>query len=154
MQIRTVDADPQPMVYVSRTATMDPGAIARVMGEAFAALGAFIGKNRIAPAGPPVAVYRMAEDGNVAIDVGFPVGKPALAKAAGEVKAGATPAGRAVKAVHHGPYDELHATYAEIGRYMNNAHLPMPKVSWEVYLTDPQTTPPGNLVTEVYFPLV
>ena len=44
-------------------------------------------------------------------------------------------------------------TYGEIMAHMKKAALPMPPMSWEVYLGDPETTPPGDLVTEIYLPV-
>lgn len=109
MKLEVVTVKGQPMLFVTRKTPM--AAIGQAMGEAFETLGAFIGRNGIAPAGPPITVYRDHAAGNVTMDVGFPVAKAALAKAAGEVKAGTTPSGKAFKAVHRGPYDRLRDTY-------------------------------------------
>lgn len=154
MDIQTVEATAQPMVYVSRDTTMAPGAIAKTVGEAFGTLGAILGMKGILPAGPPLAVYRMGDAGKVSVDIGFPVAKDALPKSNGVVKAGDTPGGRAVAATHHGPYDTIQGTCAAMSAYMEKNGLPMPSLSWEVYLSDPRTTAPQDMVTQVYFPIV
>jgi AraC family transcriptional regulator len=141
------------MVYVSRSATLKSGEIAKTMGAAFEVLGKFLHTNRVAPAGPPIAVFRTGDNQNVAVDVGFPVLQPPSSMSSGDVKFGSTPAGRALKAVHHGPYETINQTYQEIAAHIRQNHLPMPSTSWEVYRNDPQTTPPQDLVTEVYFPM-
>jgi AraC family transcriptional regulator len=73
----------------------------------------------------------------------------------GEVGAQAVPGGEFARAVHHGPYETLHETYARLcgewipaqGREIRDAP------SIEVYLNDPRGTPPDQLRTEIYVPL-
>ena len=139
MNVETVETKSQPILFLSRSSSMDPSDIGRTMGEAFGTLGAFVGKNGIAPAGPPVCIYRSWDKGKMGFDVGFPVSKGALAKAAGEVKAGETPSGKALKAIHRGAYAKLRDTYGEVEAHMKKSGIPMPSLSWEVYVGDPQT---------------
>ena len=153
MEIETVEAAARPMLYVTRGSSMDPDEIAGVMGDAFGTLGAFIGKAGIAPAGPPLAVYRDWQSDGMKIDVGFPVAPGDRAKAAGEIMAGDTPAGRALKTVHRGAYAQLRDTYAKLEAHMKEAGIPMPASAWEVYVSDPDTTPEADLLTEIYMPV-
>jgi effector-binding domain-containing protein len=155
MNIETVDTKAQPVLYVTRSSSMAPEEISGVMGEAFGDMGAFVGRAGIAPAGPPLAIYRDWDEktGTMTIDVAFPVAPGDVAKAAGEVKAGNSPSGKALKALHRGPYDTLRDTYGEIMAHMKKAALPMPPMSWEVYLSDPEATAPADLVTEIYMPV-
>lgn len=150
MQSETVRTKSLPMIYVSYQTTMDSGEIGRKMGEAFQTLGAFIGMNNIEVAGPALAVYSDYTDTGMKMDIGFPVAAAALGKATGEVKAGATPAGKAMKFVHRGPYNKLRDTYGEIEAYFKAESIPMSPVAWEVYVTDPNTTPDADLVTEIF----
>ena len=150
MTPETVTAAAQPMLYVSRTSSMEPAEIARTMSEAFGTMGAFIGKNGIAPVGPPVCIYQRWGQGTLDYDVGFPVAEAALATASGEVKAGKTPSGKALKFTHRGPYDTLRDTYTAINVHLREKGLPWPSLTWEIYVGDPQKTPPKDLVTEIY----
>lgn len=149
LQTETVETRPQPMLYVRKTAKADPATIGPAMAEAFKTLGAFIGTHGIDVIGPPLAVYRDYEGGRVTLEVGVPVAAAALGRARGEVKAGATPSGKALKVVHHGSYETLGDTYAEIEK----AGLRLEPYSWEVYPNDPSTTPAEQLVTEIFMPL-
>lgn len=154
MKTETVDLTPQPMIYVTRRTQMAPGAIQKAMGEAFQALGAFIGAKQVPVVGPPLALYRDYEpDGSFHCDVGFPVAEAGLALAEGEVKAGRTPAGRAIKAIHQGPYDTLRDSWTELEAELKKAGTPMPPIAWEVYISDPDKTPPADLKTELYLPV-
>lgn len=149
MQTETVQSPSQPMLYVRKVAPADPETIAPAMAEAFKQLGSFIGSRRIAVVGPPLAVYRDYDHGCVTLDIGVPVSPAALGQAEGDIKAGTTPAGKALKIVHHGSYETLGDTYAKIER----AGMRLTPYSWEVYPNDPSVTPPEDLVTEIFMPL-
>jgi len=150
MQIETVRIDPRPMIYVTRSASMAPEEISTVMGEAFDAIGGFIGRAGVTPAGPPLAVYRNLSDGRMDIDIGFPVAAADAAKAEGEVKSGETPSGAALKTVHRGPYATLRDTYRDMTAHIRESGLALPALAWEVYISDPAMTPEQDLLTEIY----
>jgi len=149
VQTEAVQTRSQPMLYIRKVAPADPAAIGPAMAEAFKQLGSFIGTHGIDVVGPPLAVYRDYELGRVTMDVGVPVAAAALGRAEGEIRAGATPSGKAMKIVHRGPYDTLSETYARI----EAAGMAPAPYSWEVYPNDPSTTPPDQLVTEIFMPL-
>ncbi len=120
------------------------------MNEGFAAVGAYIGKSGIVPLGPRLCIYRKWGTGALDFDIGFPVAERDLAKASGEFKAGATPSGNVTKFTHRGAYSGLRATYAAITAHLKEKGLPWPPLTWEVYVSDPQTTAEKDLVTEIY----
>ena len=151
MRIETVQTKSQPMLYVRRTSTMAPDDIGKAMGEAFGALGKYIGENQVAVAGPALAIYHDYSEQGVTMDIGFPVA--AGAEAGGEIQLGETPGGKALKAVHIGPYDTLRNTYDALGDHMKENGIATPPLSWEVYVSDPATTPPAELVTEIFMPV-
>ncbi|HWQ87046.1 GyrI-like domain-containing protein [Brevundimonas sp.] len=153
MQIETVEMEPQPMLQVTRKSGMAPVEISDVMGEAFAALGAFFARAGVTPVGPPLAVYRDWDGATMKIDVGFPVTASDAARADGEVKAARTPSGPALTAVYRGPYEGLRAAYGELEDHLKAAGLSMPPLSWEVYLNDPFTTRPEELMTRICMPV-
>lgn len=152
MQTETVHTKSQPMIFVRRTSAMAPESIGKAMAEAFDALGAFVGKNNVAVAGPALAIYHDYSETGVTMDVGLPVADGDL-KGAGEVQVGETPGGKALKAVHRGPYDKLRETYDALGKQMEESGIPTPTYSWEVYLNEPGTTPDADLVTEIFMPV-
>lgn len=88
-----------------------------VMGTSFDQLGKFMGENRVTP---------------LAVEVGFPVAEDDLAKAAGNINAGETPAGHAVKTVHRGPYETLKVTYKALENDLKTRGIVMGKVGWEI----------------------
>jgi len=154
MLIETVEAETRPMLYVSRSTSMNPQDVAATMGEAFGAIGAFIDKSGVIPAGPPLAFYHDWDEGTgrMTVDVGFPVAPRDTTKATGDVHAGQTPSGKALKTVHHGPYPKLSETYGKIEAHMKKIGLPVPSAAWEVYVSEPGT-PEDDLLTEIYMPV-
>lgn len=146
--LKSVELVPQPMIYV--TATVPMAEIPAFMGTAFAALGQFLGTSGVAPLGPPMAVYHDWHDGSSAVDVGFPVSSSDAQKATGDVLAGMTPGGHAVKVVHVGPYDDFPATYAKLEAAMKQAGIAGGSRMWEVYVNEPGATPAAELITEIY----
>jgi AraC family transcriptional regulator len=153
MKLETVTVEARPFLYVSHTIKMDPDAIRGVMDRSFRTLGAFMGKSRTAPSGPPIALYRDYAGGSVTIDLGFPVSQESLAKAGGEVKAGRTPGGKAMRVIHKGPYAKIRDTYTTVEGEMKKDGIPTPARMWEVYVSDPQKTPEAELLTEIYMPV-
>lgn len=150
MQLTAVELTPQPMIYVSTRSSMESQAIQQVVGDAFTALGKFLGEAQVTPLGPPMAIYGNWSEGQITTDVGFPVSAADAAKATGNVLAGSTPGGHAVKAIHKGSYEGMAATYAAIEAQMASAGIAQGTVSWEVYVGDPETTAAAELITEIY----
>lgn len=150
MQLNVVEAKSQPMLFVRRRCAMDMIEIGRHVGEIFGELGRFMAERQIAPAGSPLTVYSDWTSTETTIEVGFPVAARDLGRAEGDVLAGGTPAGTAIKVLHRGPYPELSATYSALEHEMSRRGVPMGPRCWEIYPVDPQTTPPAELLTEIY----
>ncbi len=74
---------------------------------------------------------------------------------AGDVGVQEIAGGEYAKALHVGPYEKLGETYAALcGQWMpQSGRTPRSSPSFEVYLNNPQTTPPEQLRTEVYMPV-
>jgi AraC family transcriptional regulator len=77
-------------------------------------------------------------------------------QATGEIGVQELPGGEYAVVTLRGPYSGLRGAY----RWMFNQWLPTsgrqlrPAPCFEVYVSDPATTPPEDLVTEIYLPLV
>jgi effector-binding domain-containing protein len=80
-----------------------------------------LGKAGIAIAGRPLTVFVETSDENFKFDAMVPIdkapeGTPATAA---DIRFGATPAGKAYRFVHKGPYDEIDSTYETITAYLD-----------------------------------
>ena len=73
----------------------------------------------------------------------------------GDIGVQAIPAGDYAVTMHHGPYEKLSETYAALcGQWLPQQGRELRlSACFEVYLNNPQTTKPEDLLTEVHVPL-
>jgi AraC family transcriptional regulator len=92
--------------------------------------------------------------GSLVIEGGVPVAAPPSLPPGDGIEALAIPAGRAVVAVHRGPYDSLPESYQQIEKWMREQGLTAAGAPWESYLTDPGERPdPATWETEIVQPV-
>ncbi|NUL82843.1 MAG: GyrI-like domain-containing protein [Armatimonadetes bacterium] len=60
---------------------------------------------------------------------------------------------KALFALHVGPYEALHDTHGALHAHVDENGLELDSYCYEIYIDDPETTPPESLRTEVYYPL-
>jgi effector-binding domain-containing protein len=121
--------------------------------RAFSATMAALQKQGRQPVGPPFAKYYGMPTKTVDVEAGFPVSAPIHDDAG--VAGGELPGGRAVEAIHVGPYEELSRTYQEVDRWMRERGLTPAEFMWESYLSDPDREPdPKTWRTQLMLPVV
>jgi effector-binding domain-containing protein len=120
----------------------------------------WLGKNRIAPGGPPLIRYlSIGNDETVDVEIGIGTSEPA---GGGKILAGSLPRGRYLTAIHHGPCDGLVnttaqlLTWAEANNVIWDNHSGPTGTVWkarvEHYLTDPEEQPdPAKWETKLAF---
>lgn len=145
-----VDVEGRPYLYVDKHSSMEPEDISAAMGEGFREVMSFMEVNGVAPAGPALAVYYTYDPNQLDVRVGFFVDEKDLAKASGDIHADSTPAGRVLTLTHHGPYSGLRDTYRELNAWVEKHKLEYSAPTWEVYVNNPQVTPPEELQTDIY----
>lgn len=102
--------------------------------------------------GPPFGFYPEMPTDTVAVEAGFPVSAPV--EAAGDVHALVLPGGRAVQAMHIGPYETMEKTYVDLQAWMSEQRLRPARGMWECYLSDPRSEPdPTTWRTRIVWPL-
>ena len=117
--------------------------------KAIAEVAKGLGKNRIAPAAPPLIRYlSIGNDETVEVEIGIGTSEPA---GGGKILPGTLPRGRYLTLIHTGPYDRLVDTTAALLEWAkaNDVTLdsqPGPagtgwKARVEHYLTDPEEQP-------------
>lgn len=126
------------------------GAIAdlpRLLGEAFDLTATAIRASGAKIAGPPFARY-LTIGTEVSAEVGFPFDGDLTPTV--RVYRTTLPGGRAVRATHIGPYDEIAGTWEAIQAWIGAQGFAIRATPWESYLTEPDAAPP---VTEIVFPV-
>ena len=145
-----VELQPQETIAVrADVAVADlPRFLARAFHEAAEAAAA----HGVEIVGPPFAFYPQMPTETVAVEAGFPVSAPAGAH--GDAHRLVLPGGRAVQAVHRGPYDTMDETYGDLQSWMAEQGLQPRAGPWECYLSDPQVErDPGMWRTRIVWPI-
>lgn len=121
--------------------------------DAFKAVNAYLQKQGIKPAGPPMTIYTSTNDTSFQFWAAVPVAEAPRDKPAGNIQVGKTTPGTAYKFIHRGSYDEMDTTYDAITNFLDEKQLDAKGLFVEQYDTDPITTPPDKLVVEVFVPV-
>jgi AraC family transcriptional regulator len=145
---RVLASTPVVFVRFRRARPEIPAAIAEGAGRSYThAHGA-----GLAIIGHPYTRFLSTGPGLLEFEVGVPLA--AAGTGAGDVEAGALPAGPAACALHAGPYDGLPESYAALERWMEAEGLRPAGAPWEAYLTDPAEHPDAaDWRTEICWPV-
>lgn len=149
-EIQITERAEQPTAGIRETVPM--AELTEFFGRAFTQTMAALEAQGAHPAGPPFGKYYGTPTSVIDVEAGFPVS--AAISPAGEVRPGTLPAGRAVEAIHIGPYDTMTSTYAEVERFIAEAGLVAEPVMWESYLSGPEEQPdPATWQTVICWPV-
>ena len=146
---RVEELPPRPVLSIrTRTRVEElPQAIGRAYGE----IAQYLGELQEQPAGPPFVAYYNMDMQDLDVEIGFPVARPLSGR--GDVQPGKIPGGTAATCLHTGPYGEIEPAYAALSAWIQDNGYEATGVAYEMYLNDPQETPPQELKTQILFPL-
>ena len=149
VNIETVELEPQPaMVVRRRVAITDFGeALADIFPRVFRHIAGAGGQ----PAGMPFMRY-FSMDG-VACDIaaGMPVREPI--PGAGDIEPHELPGGKALTALHVGPYVGVGSVWTQVMRRAGELGSEHKFGGWDVYTNDPGEVAPEELETRIYLPI-
>jgi len=152
LEIEQVLVPAQNILYVTTSSSQDPADIAAAMAKAYAEISEFMNLLDISMNGQPMAITRSWEEGGYQFDAAIPVASVPTGLS-GNIQAGLSPSGPAVRAVHRGAYDQMMPTYSKLAAYMSAHGLSQGQVSWEHYISDPGSTSEADMITHVYIML-
>ncbi len=133
----------QPTLAIrTRAAVQD---LPRVFGEVYGAIGRYLGELGEPPGGPPFAAYHNMDMQDLDIEIGFPVTRELPGR--DDIQPGQLPGGEVATCLHTGPYSSLHAAYNALTQWIEEHGYEATGVAYEVYLSDPQETPPDRQQT-------
>jgi effector-binding domain-containing protein len=150
--VETTEAEAQPLLLMPVRTANDPNAIGVALGVAYGRLSGYISAQGLEQAGPPVAIHNGEQGGALSLDAAIPVNRTDVAVAA-PIRAGSSYAGRVLKVVHTGDYAGLPAAREKVRAYLATAGLEQVGPLWEQYASDPGSTPPAELVTNIFVPI-
>jgi len=150
----TVEMQAMSFLGVSSESALDD--IAASMERSFSELNAGLSASGIAPQGPPITVYHKMDikQAQCRYTAALPV-RSDDGKQHATLDTGETPAGKAFKVVHTGPYRHLGNAWALALSDMRHAKLKANKrlAPFERYVNDPTDTAEQDLITEIFVPL-
>jgi effector-binding domain-containing protein len=145
----TLELTSRPVAYSSASAEWSNG-FNSVMSE-IAKVEAAIKKAGLTQAGHPFALFRETDDKSFQFDAMVPIaGKPETTDLSDGVKIGESPAGKAMKFLHRGAYDDIDSTYDLITAFLDEKGLESQNRFIEEYLTDTKESDDSNLEADIY----
>ena len=139
----------QPTLAVRTHASVEK--LPQVLGEAYGAIGQYLGSLGEAPGGAPFVAYYNMNMEDLDIEAGFPVTKPLPGKET--IQSSLMPAGKFATCLYKGPYNECGPAYEELSHWIQEQGYETTGVAYEFYLNDPAQTPPQELKTQIVFQL-
>lgn len=150
LEAEILRVDPVDILYISTSDRPVEGDVGASLAAAYQEISAFMQDNSIDMLSAPIAITRSWDAHNYQIDAAIPAVSADIALS-GNVRAGRSPSGTAVRVVHKGPYENMGSIYEQLSAYMAVNGLEEGRVSWEQYISDPAQTPPSELITHIYF---
>lgn len=148
-----LDASVQTMDSMVVAAVAKTGPYAGV-GQALADLYAWLGKNKVQPAGGPCGVYYTGPEvpqDSAKWEVCVPV--PAGTKGDKDVVVKTMPPAQVAMTLHVGPFVNAGATYEKLAKWIDENGYTVAGPAMVFYLSDPSTTPAESLKMNVAFPV-
>lgn len=121
----------------------------KALSEAVNRLYAAAARAKLEVAGPPMIEYLDTSGTDFRFTGYLPLKTTPATPPAGGVKLGATPAGKALRFIHQGAYEDLEGVYASIDDELAARGQTMKRVV-EEYVSDPASTQPDQMVTHIY----
>jgi effector-binding domain-containing protein/uncharacterized membrane protein len=153
--VKITEETVSPISYIGVSTTMSPEdskAVEAQMGKMYTELFTALGKSKIQPTGKAFSMYPSYSEESMEMICAVPV--DSKAKLPAKYKVMQTEGGKAIKAIHNGPYDGLEATHEQLNKYVEFKNLEVIGAPWEVYVVDPMAEKdPAKWVTEVYYPV-
>jgi effector-binding domain-containing protein len=138
----------KPTVYVKGTGAWD-SAFATI-SSALKKVKAAADKAGLKADGLPMTVFTSTDDHGFDYQAAMPLAEPPKDLPRGDIAAGQSPEGRALKFVHRGSYEDMDNTYEAITNYLDEKRLESKNVLIEQYVTDPATADEKNLVVNIF----
>jgi AraC family transcriptional regulator len=152
-EVTVKQTEPRTVAFISVKGPFDQieGTFGRLFG--------WVGQKGYAPIGPPLGIYfnspEQAPSEELLWELQCPLGTdiaPVEPDPSG-VGIKKVPGVEVASTVHKGPFDEVGKIYGILWGWINSNGYEIVGPPEEVYFSDPATTPPQELTTEIRFPV-
>lgn len=148
-KIELKDVAAQPALVVKGKAKIEE--VGPVIGEYLGKVEAYLASKKISPAGAPFTRTFNFANGVLEFEAGFPVSSKVETK--GDIIATELPKGKVATTVHIGSQEKSQDAYEAIQAWMKKNEKGEAGAPWEVYLSDPASTPEDQSKMQVFFPV-
>jgi|SRR5437867_1508665 len=155
LQVEEVQVTPMTVAYVAASCSKDHQEIAKTIGASYAQVGKFMASHKLKQASAPITIDTRWDDSGYGFDAAIPVDRAPAAPipADSPVKVKQTYSGKALKAVHTGPYVNLETTFRKLRAYAATHGYEAAAPPWDEYVSDPGNTPEVQLITHIFLPV-
>lgn len=151
-EVTEVDVTPRWIVAISDSTDMS--GLKPFFEKNFPALGKFCGSKKIQPE-PPVAFYTNFSTEKKFYTTAAMYVNDSTLKVKAPMTLQKTYAGKALKVVYKGAYENMMKAYDDIMAYMKEKGMSPNGANWEQYITDPMTEKDTTKwQTDIYFPVL
>lgn len=150
LDVAIVDVEPVDILFVPLNPHEASGGVDEGLAAAYREISALMESQSIEMLSQPMSISRSWDAENYEIDAAIPVSSTEV-ELSGNVRAGQSPSGRAVRVIHRGPYSRMPSSYAKLAAYMAVHGMREGRVSWEQYISNPGQTAPEDTITHIYF---
>ena len=137
----------KPIVFLKGTGNWDKAF--ETITASLKKLKAYIQKEGLTADGQPMTIFTATDDTGFQFEAAWPVAAAPKNPPRGDIQAGTSPEGHALKFVHRGSYDGLDNTYEAITNYLDERRMEAKDLFIEQYVTDPLTTDEDHLIVNV-----
>jgi effector-binding domain-containing protein len=150
LEVQTVELTAAPVLLVSETTALD--AVGKGYGDAYGQIGKFMAKNKLKQSGMPFGIEGAITATTYSFDAGIPVDRGDSVGADG-VRVDKSYAGKALKAVHIGPYATMNQTRDKLLACAAAHGYTRSGAPFYSFVDDPGKIPVAQLKTEIYAPV-
>lgn len=156
LESEVLDIESQTLVYFRGISTQATPDIVEDFEAAYGAVESFIAEHSLEVTGPPLAINTLWEDNTYGYDAGSIVtaGPQGEVAADSPVQVQQMYAGKVLRAVHYGSYDDMPQTYDQIEAFVATHGYAENGDAWDVWITDPDVTPVNELISHIYYPII
>ena len=151
--ISIVETKAEKVYTYQASANTENNPVEEVIGMAFGKIVYFLTENKIDMAGTPKLINVNHTNNRLEFVAAIPVTSNDVVDETGEIVAGLTYQGRAIKLIHVGSYDKFGESYQLIQAYIDENNLQKEGPPWEDFVTDPTLVKPEELTTHIYQPV-
>lgn len=149
LEVDRVQAKAWDILYVEAGGSRFGQSLSERLAEAYREISSLMAEQSVEMESQPMAITLKTGNDEYRYRAAIPVTTNGV-ELSGQVRAGTSPSGSALRVSHRGPYDELPLVYAKLSAYMAAHGIRQGTVSWEHYISDPGSTSPGQTVTHIY----